>query len=397
MWELLGLLNAASIDRQIVNVEETVLVSQANSSRLNNDRLIAAEIPQTQEQKIIPDRNNLKYPGRVNWKDPEAPIFSYPGTATEFNFTGTSLKIELSEHNWGDKNYIDVYLDDNPKPVTIKLEGNWGKPLVYDIATDLENKPHRATIVKRNDFVTGHFQLHGIITDGELLPATPLSNRKIEVYGDSISAGAATEYEQTGVQDPDGNNDVYSNGYYSYASVLARNYDADLALIAQSGASLIDGYGFWHRGTGMEAFYNRIAPLDDAATWDFNNYQPDLVIVALGQNDSATIKLGEDMTAAEWKDRYKQFIANLRSQHPNAYFIGMFPNMYHNREWDGYLTEAIAEYRQENDDKRVFSLIHEQVTPGHPRISEQQLMADTLQEFIDGTLIEEGFNWDLAD
>jgi len=397
MWELLGLLNAASIDRQIVDVEETVLVSQANSSRLNNDRLIAAEIPQTQEQKIIPERNNLKYPGRVNWKDPQAPIFSYPGTATEFNFTGTSLKIELSEHNWGDKNYLDIYLDDNPKPVTIKLEGNWGKPLVYDIATDLENKPHRATIVKRNDFVTGHFQLHGIITDGELLPATPLSNRKIEVYGDSISAGAATEYEQTGVQDPDGNNDVYSNGYYSYASVLARNYDADLALIAQSGASLIDGYGFWHRGTGMEAFYNRIAPLDDAATWDFNNYQPDLVIVALGQNDSATIKLGEDMTAAEWKDRYKQFIANLRSQHPNAYFIGMFPNMYHNREWDGYLTEAIAEYRQENNDKRVFSLIHEQVTPGHPRISEQQLMADTLQEFIDGTLIEEGFNWDLAD
>ena len=397
MWELLGLLKAASIDLQAVNVEETVLVSQANSSRLNNDRLIATEILQTKEQRIIPDRNNLKYPGRVNWKDPEAPIFSYPGTATEFNFTGTSLKIQLSEHNWGDKNYIDVYLDDNPKPVTIKLEGNWGKPLVYDIATDLENKPHRATIVKRNDFVTGHFQLHGIITDGELLPATPLSNRKIEVYGDSISAGAATEYEQTGVQDPDGNNDVYSNGYYSYASVLARNYDADLALIAQSGASLIDGYGFWHRGTGMEAFYNRIAPLDDAATWDFNNYQPDLVIVALGQNDSATIKLGEDMTAAEWKDRYKQFIANLRSQHPNAYFIGMFPNMYHNREWDGYLTEAIAEYRQENNDERVFSLIHEQVTPGHPRISEQQLMADTLQEFIDGTLIEEGFNWDLAD
>jgi hypothetical protein len=67
--------------------------------------------------------------------------------------------------------------------------------------------------------------------------------------------------------------------------------------------------------------------------------------------------------------------------------------MFHDSQWDAYVKEAIAEYSAEENDQRVFSLIHKQVTPGHPRISEQQLMADTLTEFIDQTLTKQGFNW----
>ena len=403
MFELLGLVDAiANLDR-ILNLTKIELAakvdsSQRNSSNLNPDTFsIAAEIPKPDESKITADNNNFNYSGRVDRSDSQAPAFAYPGTAVKFKFTGTSLKVELSEDNWGSENYIDVYLDDNPQPITIQLQKEGGKPVVYDVASGLEDKVHNITIVKRIDHIAGKFKFNGIIIDGQLLPANPDSNKKIEVYGDSISAGAVVEYGQAGVQDPEGDTNHFSNGYHSYASILARNYDAEVSLVAQSGASLIDGFGYWHRGTGMEAFYNKLAPLDDASLWEFSKYSPDLVIVALGQNDSATIEIDKDMTAREWKDRYKQLIANLRSQHPNAYFIGMFPNMYHDTQWDTYLTEAIAEYRQEYNDNRVFSLIHQQVTPGHPRISEQQQMADTLKKFIDGTLTKNGFNWDLAD
>ena len=399
MFELLELVNLTRIDCQVLNSAEVALVAKADNSRQsnsNNTFLMAAEIPEATESKITPDNNNFNYSGRVNWKNSQAPAFSYPGTAVKFQFTGTSLKVELSETSWGSENYIDVYLDDNSKPITIQLQKKWGKPVIYDVASGLEDKIHTATIVKRNDYIAGEFKLNGIIIDGELLPANPDSERKIEVYGDSISAGAVVEYGQAGVQDPEGDNLHLYNAYHSYASILARSYDAELSLVAQSGASLIDDFGYWHQGTGMEAFYNKLAPLDDAPLWDFSKYNPDLVIIALGQNDSATIEIGKDMTAETWKDRYKQFMVNLRSQHPDAYFVGMFPNMYHDTQWDAYLTEAIAEYRQEYNDNRVFSLIHPQVTPGHPRISEQQQMADTLKEFIDDTLTKNGFNWDVA-
>lgn len=383
------------IRRLMFNIQCSILHCLAVQS-FSPPTYVAAEIPNAvnDSQLIIPNHPHLHYSGRLDWQDPQAPSFGFPGTAVRFRFKGTNLKIELSEDNWNSGNYLDVYLDDQPTPKTIKLERNvLGKPIIYNLAQGLADRVHQVTIIKRNDYITGEFKFHSLITDGELLPPTPKSTRTIEVYGDSISAGSIVEHPQAGVPDPEDNHDVLSNAYWSYASILARDYNAELSLVAQSGASLVDGYGYWHRGTGMEAFYDKVKPLSNAPSWNFSHYTPDLVIIALGQNDSATIEIGKDMSAADWKQHYKQLIANLRDKYPHAYFIGMFPNMYHDPQWDGYLTEAIAEYRSEYQDHRVFSLIQPQVTPGHPRISEQQQMANALRKFIDGTLTENGFDW----
>jgi lysophospholipase L1-like esterase len=349
-------------------------------------------------QEITADNENFNYQGRVEGENSQTPVFSYPGTAVEFKFTGTSLKVTMSEDDWGGQNYVDVYLDDNPNPTTIHLQTT-EQPTVYEIASGLEDKVHHALLIKRNDYITGELIFHGVTIDADsnLLPSDSASTgRKIEVYGDSISAGGAVEYEYAGTQDPQGNNDHLANAYLTYGSFLAREYNAELSLVAQGGISLVDGYGYWNNGTGMEAVYDKFKPLEDAATWEFNDEQPDLVIIALGQNDASTINIGTDLSSTDWKSHYKQFITNLRDHYPDAYFIGMFPNMYHGSEWDNYLTEAITEYRNETNDSRVYSLIHEQITPGHPRASEQKIMADTLKNFIDSTLVENGFSWDIA-
>ena len=351
--------------------------------------------PPTTSRKFTADNQLFNYDGRIDYANLNAPALGFPGTSVEFRFRGTKLQIELSEDNWGRENYVDVYIDNNPQPVTIKLRREGGNPVVYDIAEGLENKVHNVTIYKRNDFITGEFRFHGIIIDGQLLQPNPDSQRTIEIYGDSITSAEAVEHPVTGVQDPPGNNNDISNAYYSYGSILARDYNAEVSLVSQSGASLVNGFGFWNtfwnNGTGGEAIYDKVKPLSDSPLWDFNNYDPDLVIVAYGQNDSATV--GNQLSKQQWKQRYKQFIGDLRAKHPDAYFIGMFPSMFHDRRWDDYITEAIAEYRQENNDERIFSLIHPQVTPGHPRISEQEAMAETLRDFIDGTLTDNGFNW----
>lgn len=345
-------------------------------------------------QEIAADNSNFQYIGRVDRQNPQAPIFSFPATACLFNFEGTSLKLKLADDNWGESNYIGVYLDDNPEPIVIHLNSG-NEPQIYDIAEGLEDKNHQALIVKRNDYITGEFSFYGILIDSDknLLPPAQPSNRKIEVYGDSISAGSVVEYEQTGAPDPAGYTNHLSNSYLSFGAMLARDYQAQLSIVAQAGIALVDGYGFWHDGVGMEAVYDKTKPLKDAPSWDFNQYIPNLVIVALGQNDSSSINLNSDLTSTEWKEHYKNFVVNLRSKYPNAYFICMFPNMYHDRAWDNYLNEAVNEYKNEQQDNKIYSLITEQVTPDHPRISEQKLMADALKNLIDTTLIKDGFSW----
>ena len=373
------------------NIASLEIYNQAlNSETINN--LSDLKTP----QKFTADHEYFNYDGRIDWQNPQAPALGYPGTSIELKFIGTKLQIELSEDSFGRENYIDVYLDDNPEPTKIKLRREGGQPVTYDIAEGLEDKVHNAVIYKRNDYSTGEFKFHSVTIDGQLLPANPDSQRTIEVYGDSISAGIAVEYPIPGVPDPDiQDKSGLANAYYSYGSILARKYDAEVSLVAQAGISLVDGFSrnrFW-QDIGGQTIYDKVKPLEDADLWNFNNYSPDLVIIAYGQNDAASV--GDSLSKEEWKEHYKQMIANLRDKHPDSYFIGMFPAMNHNRQWDSYITEAIAEYRLEYHDERVFSLIHEQVTPGHPRISEQETMADTLQEFIDGTLTDNGFSWDI--
>ena len=388
--------NIASLEIYNQALDLGTIATLANINTPTTPEIVTVP-PVSSPQKFTANNEYFNYDGRIDWQDPQAPALGYGGTSVEFKFTGTKLQIELSEDSWGSENYVDIYLDNNPEPITIKLRRENGQPIIYDIAEGLENKVHNAVIYKRNDYSTGEFNFHGIITDGQLLQPNLDSQRTIEVYGDSISSGIAVEHPVTGVQDPSGSTSSISNAYYSYGSILARDYDAEVSLVAQGGVPLVNGFGywntFWNNGTGGEAIYDKVKPLHNAPIWDFSNYSPDLVIIAYGQNDSSTV--GNNLSKQEWKERYKQMIANLREKHPNSYFIGMFPAMFHNRQWDSYITEAIAEYRTEYNDDRVFSLIHEQVTPGHPRISEQETMADTLREFIDGTLTDNGFNWDV--
>jgi lysophospholipase L1-like esterase len=359
--------------------------------------LISCSTAQSKQklQEISADNKSFQYIGRVDFTNRQAPAFGYPATGIKFKFQGKTLKLKLSDDRWGDFNYLGVYIDGNPKPVIIYLK-NGEKESVYEVSDKLENKIHSVLLVKRTDYISGEFKFHGAIIDAgkKLLPPEPAPTRKIEIYGDSISAGGGVEYPLVGKKDPE-NNDckTCTNAYLSFGAMLARNYHADLHLIAQGGISLIDGYGYWNDKTGMESVYDKVKPLKDAQKWDFNSYIPDLVIIALGQNDSSTITLNNKITSEDWKNHYKNFILNIRKKYPKAHIICMFTNMYHDTKWDTYITQAVGEYSAKYKDKKVYSLITKAVTPGHPREIEQKAMSDSLKDLIDNTLSKNGFKW----
>ena len=122
--------------------------------------------------------------------------------------------------------------------------------------------------------------------------ATPLPERRIEVYGDSVTCGERCEAAcYVGQADPEVDLSPYSNAWYSYAAITARNLGAQAHLVSQGGTTLLDGIGWFHAPDyiGMESIWDKSVyntQLGGTSPWDFAQYTPHVVVVALGQNDA---------------------------------------------------------------------------------------------------------------
>ena len=78
---------------------------------------------------------------------------------------------------------------------------------------------------------------------------------------------------------------------HSFPWLTARMLGAELHDIAQGGIALMDGQGWFHRPvqTGMESAWDKVhynTVFGEMTKWDFSKFVPQVVIVALGQNDN---------------------------------------------------------------------------------------------------------------
>ena len=220
--------------------------------------------------------------------------------------------------------------------------------------------------------------------------------RRIEVYGDSVSAGEVSEaVDYVAKADPEHNGE-YSNSWYSYAWIAARKLDAQLHDIAQGGVALLDNTGWYHEPDyiGMEHVWNKMrydSSYGQVTEWDFSKYTPDIVIVAIGQNDShpddymKTDYEGEK--AKNWRIHYRQFLAKLRETYPDAWIICCTTLLQHDIGWDMSISQAV----QDLGDKKVSHCVFQRngkATPGHLRIPEAEEMAEELCHYIHSLNIE---------
>ncbi len=264
---------------------------------------------------------------------------------------------------------------------------------------------HEVLLFKRQD--SCHMmQIHGFLgsSDLELLPCASLPFRRIEVYGDSVSAGEVSEaVAYCGQPDPVHNGE-YSNSYYSYAWLTARKLGARLHDIAQGGIALQDGTGYFMEPEqkGMEYIFDKVQyqprilenspiPLGAGETgeplrWDFSLYRPQVVIVALGQNDAHPRDFcGEDYEgeqAAAWRERYGAFVCRLRAIHPRAHIICMTTILNHHENWDRSIEEVCAGLGDERVHHFLFGN-NGRGTHGHIRKPEAEGMAEELSAYIE--------------
>ena len=344
--------------------------------------------PDIFEQNVAPDHEHLQYMGRIDFTKAGGPEFVFPCTFVKIKFKGTFISTILTNTRSYFDNYMGVILDG--VQTKFKLDDGLRE---YVLGENLEDTEHELLLFKRQDSCHT-VQFHGFVLNGaaEVLPLPALPERRIEVYGDSVSAGEVSEavgYE--GQPDPTTNGEL-SNSYYSYSWCLARKLDARLHDIAQGGICLLDDAG-WFAGPackGMFSVYDKIQYHPDLGVqkrWDFSKYTPDAVIVAIGQNDKDPFDyMKADYNSEQsvyWRLAYKDFIGKLRKRYPNAHIILSTTILNHEAIWDEAI-EEVCKSLQKTDDKIHHFLYSNNGcgTHGHIRISEAEKMADELAEFM---------------
>lgn len=330
---------------------------------------------------------DIEYWGRVDKTSDKNVELYWSGTSVRFNFEGESVKALLKDEK-GD-NYYNVIIDGDSisilRPDTIKK--------YYQLATNLSEGKHSIEIFKRTEWDRGKTNFYGLEIAGEakLLPKSTSPKRKIEFYGNSITAGYAVE-DTSGADSPDS---TYTNNYLSYAAITARHFDAKYHCICKSGIGItISWFPFI-----MPDIYDRLNPAEPTSKWDFTQYDPDLVVVNLFQNDSWLVTMPEH---EEFKTNfgntppneeflisaYQQFVNQLRNHYPKSNIICMLGAMdatQKGSKWPAYIKEAVKRLQ---DDRIYTHIIPYKQTPGHPSVSEQKEMAKSLIKFID-----ENINW----
>ena len=359
--------------------------------------------------RIMPGNGKLQYSGRIDWADRNAPVFIFPCTSVRMRFTGDTLKVYVKNKRAYWDNYLGCILDGEQTKlrlpdegeavigIKVKTDPGEGSRQSYDMSCH-DAHAHEVLLFKRQDSCHEAAFLGFEIEDGaEVLDPPERPRRRIEVYGDSVSAGEVSEaVEYTGRPDPE-HKGQYSNSWYSYAWLTARKLGAEIHDIAQGGIALLDGTGWFNEPDyiGMETAWNKVhynPAFGPATDWDFRQYTPQVVIAAIGQNDNHPEDyMKEDYNcerAVRWRKEYGELLKKIRGQYPDAWIICITTLLEHDPSWDQSIDEVCR--RLQDEKIRHFTFCRNgSGTPGHLRIPEAEEMAGELSAYIEGLEI----NW----
>lgn len=327
------------------------------------------------------DNDGFRYTGRISFNE-ESAYLTWPGTSVSFSFSGRKLVLDLEDDKGN--NYFNVIINDNQDfPLVLNTKkGRHQYDISYAINTDVSS----VTLFKRTEGAEGGTFFHGVSLDSEevLLDSALVSKRRILFYGDSITVGMGNEAA-------DNNRDNLAsekNHYLSYAAITARNLDAEFHSIAKSGIGfMVSWFDFI-----MPEYYDQLTgESNNDSTWDFEQWQPHVVVVNLGQNDKWLIENERKLVATpqEIQNAYEAFIRKLMRLHPDATFVCAIGSMDASRDerWPGYIDNAVNKIKvspdNEGDSTRIYTTVFEFNGYGaHPRVAQHHQNAEKLTSIL---------------
>ncbi len=246
--------------------------------------------------------------GRFDKNDSTPAKFGWVGSAMIARFNGTGATIELDGSDDRYQIIVDGVVSATPLKVTSSKK--------YEVAKGLPSGVHDLVVWKRSESNWSSSSYLGLeITGGQLLAPPDRPSRRIEIFGDSITAG----YGLDGAGPSCSMTADNSNHYLTYGAVAARALSAELHAIAWSGIGIYRNYGESAPKADsltMPKVYARIMPSADSA-WDFDAWQPHAVVINLGTNDFSS----NGDPGAAYETAYLDFVRRLRDRYADAFFV----------------------------------------------------------------------------
>lgn len=361
-------------------------------------------------KKITMDNSKIQKCGRGYVIDGRFPLF-YTGSGVEFELKASELWFEFTSDFHSFESWVSVILNGvrisrfmvpkgtqkfcifrNMNPETVK-----NIRLVKDTQALRDDPEHFLSI-------------NAIYTDGEIVPYRG-KKLKIEVIGDSISSGEGL----IGAKKEEDWIPCFFDSVNQYGTILAAELNADLRVLSQSGWGVVCGWDN-NPNNAIPKIYDSVCACNlseegkrfgSLNQHDFSSWQPDIIIVNLGTNDTnafqnpewissdgkETFKLNQTVDGKKNRNDLKlfengviSFLKQIRKSNSKALIIWCYGIL--GADLEENIINAIDIYRNESKDNHIEFLHFASATEEqygarwHPGIPAHKMMADMLADKI---------------
>jgi len=299
---------------------------------------------QPRVQMFDADHAAFSYFGRTDRSDPKAVKFDWPGVYLRCAFTGNTLEIRIKG---GARDYFNVFVDDQPAKVIHSVTDS-----VFVISGLTGNSKHELLLTKRTESEMGVACFYGIAIapHGKIFASMVKNIREIEFIGNSITCGYGTE----GLSGNERFKPETENSYFSYASIVARAFSADYALIAHSGLGIIRNYNDKSKISTkllpMPPRFDRVLDTDSVKKWNFKQSVPDAVVINLGTNDYSTLPYPDKAVFKLHYEKLIEKIVEVYGKIPVFCIVGPMTN----EPCYSIVKEVVEDYNLTHNDIKVY-------------------------------------------
>ena len=297
------------------------------------------------------------------------------GSGFEVYFKGTYLKATIAAKaaSYYGKTRVSVLVDDETDTTKRVVELSKGsRESNYTLVENLSNDYHKVTVLKRTENLATTMTLSSLSTNGKFHPVNAPDRLRMEVYGDSITAGYGN---LRGALD-DQTSSLYQSGLQTYATYTASALGAEINVQARSGIGIYTANNDIGEGNHIKDHFNKVN-YDGKIEWNFSNYIPDVVLINAGTNDYWDASHFVENTFINY---YKQLVHSLAEAYgENVKFILLSGLM--EQEVNAFVLKIKNQLVNEITNP-IYTYQFRKCAAGHPLAEEHALASDELVAFM---------------